>query len=249
MKHGSAAPLPARFVEHNRDQRDYFERTFKTTMVPSGTPYIRRQARAVMQEAGVAPGARVLEVGCGMGRYTLPLAEMGYRVEGLDLTPGLLDKLRAFNGGRFDIPLYAGDVVDHAEALADQFDAVVGFFTLHHVHGLAPIYAAMARMVRPGGRIVFLEPNPYNPSYYLQVLLTPRIKWRNERGILQMRRGPIFAAMRAAGLVHPSVARFGVFPPALANRPWAPPIESAFERLLGWTPCLAFQTFAATRPR
>lgn len=249
MKPASAPPLPGPFVEHNRDQREYFEGTFKTTMVPTGTPYIRRQARAVMDAAGVAAGARVLEVGCGMGRYTLPLAELGYRVEGLDLTPGLLDKLRAFNGGRYDIPLHAGDVVDHADVLANRFDAVVGFFTLHHVHALGPIYAAMARMVRPGGRIVFLEPNPYNPSYYLQVLLTPRIKWRNERGLLRMRRGPIFAAMRAAGLIHLRIDRFGLFPPVLANQSWSRPIEATAERLLGWTPCLAFQMFSAARPR
>lgn len=233
---------------HNRHQRHYFERTVKRTMVPRRSAYLSRHVDEIVRHAGLTTDDRILEVGCGMGRYTLLLAERGFAVEGLDLAPALLDRLREFNGGRFDIPLHAGDVIDHPAALDGRFDAVIGFFALHHFHELDACYAAMARLVRPGGRIIFLEPNPYNPSYYVQILVTPTTTWQGERGILKMRRSRLWQAMSHAGLVEPRLERFGLFPPVVANKPWARPIERVAEAALSVTPCLAFQIFSATRP-
>ena len=94
-----------------------------------------------------------------MGRYTLPLAARGIVVEGIDLSQTLLDRLREFNSGGPEIRLHLGDIVDLPERIDRPFDAVVGFFTLHHLHDLRTSFGAMARLVRPGGRIIFLEPN------------------------------------------------------------------------------------------
>jgi SAM-dependent methyltransferase len=233
---------------HNRAQRDYFDARVKRTMVPRPSRYLGRHVEELIRHAALRPAQRLLEVGCGMGRYTLLLAERGFAVEGLDLTPGLLEKLHAFNGGRFDIPLHAADVAHPPPALQGAFDAVVGFFALHHMHNLDACYAGMAQLVRPGGTVVFVEPNPLNPSYYVQILLSPGMRWRAERGILRMRRRTIFRAMTAAGLIAPRLARFGLFPPMLAERAWAQPFESAAETALSPTPCLAFQIFSARRP-
>jgi SAM-dependent methyltransferase len=241
----SASPLQE---AHNRAQRDYFDARVKRTMVPRPSRYLGRHVDELIRHAALQPAQRLLEVGCGMGRYTLLLAERGFAVEGLDLTPGLLEKLDAFNGGRFDIPLHAADVAHPPPALVGAFDAVVGFFALHHMHNLDACYAGMAQLVRPGGTVVFVEPNPLNPSYYVQILLSPGMRWRAERGILRMRRRTIFRAMTAAGLIAPRLARFGLFPPALAERAWAHPFEAAAESALSPTPCLAFQIFSARRP-
>jgi 2-polyprenyl-3-methyl-5-hydroxy-6-metoxy-1,4-benzoquinol methylase len=233
---------------HNRGQRAYFDARVKRTMVPRRSRYVERQIDELVRHAGLTRNQRLLEVGCGMGRYTLPLAERGFSVEGLDLTPGLLEKLDAFNGGRFPIPLHAADVADPPPALVGAFDAIVGFFALHHMHDLDACYAGMARMVRPGGSVTFVEPNPFNPSYYAQILLSPSIRWRAERGLLKMRRETIFGAMAAAGLETMRLARFGLFPPVLADRAWTRPIEAGMEAALSPTPCLAFQIFSARRP-
>lgn len=235
-------------ARHNSQQRGYFERTLKRTMVPRRSAYLMRQAREMVRCIELTRADRVLEVGCGMGRYTLPLAELGYRIEGLDLSAGLLDRLRGFNGGRFDIPLYAGDVISCSSDLERAFDAVIGFFVLHHLHDLDRCWQAMARLLKPGGRIAFIEPNPLNPAYYVQILVTPRMTWRGERGLLQMRPRRIFTAMRRAGLVNQFVRRFGLFPPVLADRRLGRALEAAGERVLSRTPLLAFQVFGAARP-
>ena len=72
--------------KHNETQRRYFATAEKRGMQPTGTPYLNRHVDELVRFAGIEPGQRVLEVGCGMGRYTLLLAERGIRVEGIDLS-------------------------------------------------------------------------------------------------------------------------------------------------------------------
>jgi SAM-dependent methyltransferase len=236
-----------RLREHSRRQRRYFERSPKPGMRPADTSYLRRHVQELIRFADIQPGERVLEVGCGMGRYTLPLARAGVRVEGLDLSPLLLERLKRFDGGRFGIPLHAVDILDAPAELERAFDVVVALFTMHHVHDLGATVRAMHGLVRPGGRVAFLEPNPYNPLYYLQILFTPGMTWEGDGGIVRMRRVPIFRALREAGFVHPESSRFGFFPPFLANRPWGGRLEAVLERVPLWRPMLPFLLVRAER--
>lgn len=235
------------FERHNQCQRLYFERSIKHTMVPSDSPYLRRHVAELLRFGHLSPGERVLEVGCGMGRYTFLLARHGLRVEALDLSPVLLERLRLFDVDRHEIRLHCGDLVNQVPTLDGQFDAVVGFFTLHHVHHLPACFHAIARLLRPSGRVVFLEPNPYNPLYYVQMSITPGMTWRGERGIVQMRRKPIFSAMREAGLTRLAMTRLGFFPPFAANREWGARLEAVLERVPGSSTLCAFQLFRAER--
>ena len=232
-------------TSHNQHQVSYFEATTKQTMLPGFTPYIRRQADKLLECTGIGSGERVLEVGCGMGRHTFYLAEKGIKIEGLDLTPGLLDKLREFDGGRYNIPVYCEDVQDFAAQSAGQYDAVIGFFVLHHLYDLSRAFQAMAKLVKPGGCLAFIEPNPYNPLYYLQITLTPGMSWQAERGILNMRRSILFPAMEAAHLTNLTQRRFGFFPRFITNRTWGIQLEDQFEKAGILHPIRPFQFFGA----
>ena len=232
---------------HNAAQREYFERTEKATMVPAGSRYVRRQVEELMRFAELAPGMRVLDVGCGMGRYTLPLAARGLKVEGMDISPRLLERLRAFAGEGSDIPLHHADVLDPPTALGGVFDAVIGFFTLHHLHDLRRCFEGMVLLAKPGAAVAFLEPNPFNPSYYVQLALTPGMSWEGDGGLVRMRRRVVEPAMRGAGLADFRLERFGALPPRLANRARGPALERALERSIP-RPLLAFQLFGARRP-
>jgi len=234
-------------VEHDRAQREYFERTVKETMVPRATPYLARQVEETLRFAQVSPSDRILEVGCGMGRYTLPLAERGCRVEGLDLSPVLLDRLQGYNRGRFQIPLHCCAIEDVPPDLSGAFDVILGFFVLHHFHELRRPFAAMAPLLKPGGRIVFLEPNPFNILYYLQILITPGMTWQGDGGVVHMRRHVVFSAMKKAGLEPRALSRFGFLPPFLRNRAWGSPVETFLEAFPLWRPALPFQLFGADR--
>jgi SAM-dependent methyltransferase len=233
---------------HNRAQIAYFERAGKHAMQPSFAPYVQRQVERLVQFAALAPGDRVLDVGCGMGRYTFALADRGYVVEGLDLSEALLERLRTFDGGRYDIPVHCGDVSDPPEELRQGFDAVVGFFTLHHLHDLVGCLQSMRTLTRPGGRIAFLEPNPLNVLYYVQMLVVPGMSWKGDKGILDMRPQNVFQAMKTAGLENPALERFGFFPPFVTNRAWGARLETRFESARVWRRFLPFQLFRGDVP-
>lgn len=233
--------------QHNQRQRRYFEAAQKPTMRPADTPYIRRQADEVLRFGNLTRGNRILEVGCGMGRYTFYLARRGFRVEGLELSPVQVEWFKAFDGGSYGVPVHCGDILDYGTRFAGQFDAVIGFFVLHHLHDLSACFSSIARILKPGGRMVFLEPNPFNPLYYLQIFLTPGMTWEGDGGIVQMQRNRVFAAMRDAGLSHCVMKRFGFFPPFLANLLWGSRAEILMEEVSIWRSLLPFQIFRADR--
>lgn len=239
---------PDRFEQHNRAQIGYFEHAGREAMRPVSSPYVQRQVDELVRVAGLRPGQRVLEVGCGMGRYTFPLADRGLRVEGIDLSRSLLDLLASFDDGRRDVRLHCIDVLEASRSLEGYFDAAVGFFTLHHLHDLALSFEAMAAVVKPGGRVVFLEPNPLNVLYYVQLLVAPGMTWEGDKGILNMRSKTVFRAMNTAGLTRPSLERFGFFPPFVVNRRWGSTLERTLESVPLWRSFLPFQLFSCTRP-
>jgi len=242
--------LTARSVDidlHNTRQCSYFESAPKAGMQPQGSRYLARQLDELMEFAHIRSGDRVLEFGCGMGRYTLPLAEAGVRVEGLDISRPLLDRLKDFARDHVEIPVHAGDVVDPPASVAPPYDAVIGLFALHHVHDIGACVESMAALVRPGGRVAFLEPNPYCPLYYLQMAGRRDMTWEGDGGLVRMRPGVIADAMKGAGLRGFQSRRFGFAPPAVANRPRGAALEAALESLSALEPVRAFGLFCAER--
>jgi SAM-dependent methyltransferase len=234
-------------AKHNQEVIAYYDGTIKKTMTPSGNPYTQHHLDHLLEVTGIRPGHRVLDVGCGMGRYAIPLAARGVSVEGLDLSPFLLARLEAFNTSGVEIPTYCMDVLDCPPAFESAYDAVVGFFVLHHMHDLSRCFTAIARLVKPGGVVAFLEPNAFNLLYYVQIMVTPTMTWRGDRGMARMRPAVVFPAMRAGGLASLSLHRFGFFPPFVANRPWGMRLERRLETIPLWRPLLPAALFSGRR--
>ncbi len=240
--------IPADLARHNEYQREYFEARSKPTMRPRDTRYVHRQVETLLAFAGIGPRDRIVDVACGEGRYTLPLAARGYAVEGLDLAPVLLERLAASNAGRYDIPTHASDVMAPPAELDGRFDAAVGFFALHHFHDLEACFRGIARMVKPGGTVTFLEPNPVNPLYYVQIALTPRMTWEGDGGLIRMHPRTLDRAAAPAGLEDMAYHRFGFWPPFVANRPRGAAIEERLELMPKLRPMLPFTLVRWRRP-
>jgi SAM-dependent methyltransferase len=234
---------------HNQQVIDYYDQKDKKTMAYTGNQYTQHHLDVFLEVTGIKPGDRVLDVGCGMGRYTIPLVKRGIQVEGLDISPFLLEKLKQNNDSGMDIPLHLLDIIDYLPEMVDKYDAVVGFFVLHHMHDIEKCYSAMAKVVKPGGLIAFLEPNAYNVLYYIQIMLTPMMTWQGDGGMAKMRPGIIFPAMRAAGLNDLSVYRYGFFPPFITNTPFGIKLEKVLERIPIWKPLLPAALFQCRRPK
>jgi SAM-dependent methyltransferase len=96
------------------------------------------------------PGGRFLEIGVGTGRIAIPLAEAGVPVAGIDLSERMLAALRAKTS---IVPAAAAD----ATALPfadDAFDGAIACHVLHLIPDWRGAVEELARVVRPGGRIL-----------------------------------------------------------------------------------------------
>jgi len=110
----------------------------------------RRVATAALK---VGPGDTVLDVAGGTGASASALARTGANVTAIDLSPGMVAQ------GRKDHPS-VNFVVGDAEALPFDdrtFDAVTAFFGLRTMPEPQRVLAEMARVTKPGGRIVICE--------------------------------------------------------------------------------------------
>lgn len=106
----------------------------------------------------LANGGPVLELGVGTGRLALPLADRGLAVTGLDASPAMLERLRA-KPGADRLTLVECDMAAPLPEMADGSFAVVlvgfnTFFNLTTADAQASCVAAVARLLRPGGRFV-----------------------------------------------------------------------------------------------
>jgi hypothetical protein len=163
---------------------------------------------------GLAPGQRVLEIGAGSGRYTRSLVDHGLRVIAAEPDPVLGRKLQeqaACWPGVTVLARAAGQLSDAAEV-----EAVCGFHILHHLDegALRALCRDLARIAArsPGFRgFFFMEPNPLNPLYLVQILLHPGMRFREEKGIWRRDYGRIFAG---EGLELRVLGHLGLIPPA-----------------------------------
>jgi SAM-dependent methyltransferase len=235
--------MPAAPPEHDLRQRAYFDSADQPTMLPAESAYGRRHFQALVEYAGLTPGSRVLEVGAGMGRFTRMLDEAGFHVVASDLSEGQIAKLSRH------FPQVEAIVADAAglPLPAEPYDAVVGFFTLHHMPDLPAAFERFARVVRPGGVVAFCEPNAFYVPFYLQILLTPRMSWSVEKGVANMRPSVFRSAADAAGLEGVSFRRYGFFPPALYNLAAGRQVEQTLDGLPLPGAVKAFQIVVARR--
>ncbi|MFD8936675.1 class I SAM-dependent methyltransferase [Streptomyces sp. NPDC059578] len=103
------------------------------------------------------PVGTALDAACGTGRTTVALAERGYRTIGVDQSPQMLEQARAktpdvdFRLGRLEqLPLDDASV-----------DLAVSTLALTHQPALGPAVAEIARVVRPGGRVIVTDLHPF----------------------------------------------------------------------------------------
>lgn len=112
----------------------------------------------------VAPGTRVLDVGCGVGRWSRLLAARGARVTGIDLSPTMIAQARRRAAGaglssRCEFLVQDSATLDAGE----KFDLVLGVTVLQHILDPIALRTAMQRMadhLAASGRMILLEAAP-----------------------------------------------------------------------------------------
>src|SRR5262245_18393805 len=132
---------------------------------PLETPIMHRLFDAL------APSV-VLDAACGTGRHSASLAQRGHRIIGVDLSPEMLHRARA-NGvaGR-----YLEGSFTALPLRADAVDAAVCALAMVHLPDVSDAARELARVVRPGGRVM---PSDVHP---LVILLGWQAQYRTASG-------------------------------------------------------------------
>jgi ubiquinone/menaquinone biosynthesis C-methylase UbiE len=117
------------------------------------SPWLRKPAR---------PGSTTLDVGCGIGRWSLELARRGHDVTGVDLSPRMIERAQA-RAREADVAcrFAVGDAA--SLALGRTFDLILSVTVLQHITEPAAAETAIARLaahLSPSGELVLLEAAP-----------------------------------------------------------------------------------------
>ncbi len=110
------------------------------------------------------------------------------------------------------------------------------------------MFDATRRVLAPGGRIAFCEPNAFNPLFYVQMTVTPGMSWKGEPSVSKMRPGYLFPILAELGFDEIQSDLYGMFPPAIANIAIGRGVERALEAIPPLRPVNAFRIVRARRP-
>ena len=115
-------------------------------------------------------GLSVLDVGCGAGLLSEPMARLGGVVTALDPSPRNIEAARhhaAESGLAID---YRTETVEAVAARGETFDIVVAMEVVEHVREVGPFIAACADAVRPGGLLFLATINRTLRSFALAIV-------------------------------------------------------------------------------
>jgi SAM-dependent methyltransferase len=125
----------------------------------------------VLRLCGDVQGVRVIDVGCGEGRFSRMLGERGATCVGIDPTSELLKAARD-RGGMSPVRAVA-----EAMPLRDaQFDLAITYITLVDIEHYREAIAEMARVLRPGGRVVAVNVG------FVSASVGPGAGWMRDEG-------------------------------------------------------------------
>jgi ubiquinone/menaquinone biosynthesis C-methylase UbiE len=134
----------------------------------------------------LAPGVRVLEIGCGDGDLSLYVARQGAHAVAMDQELNrelILSKIQP--GEQLSIELVQGKL-GLIELPSNHFDVVVGQACLHHLTDNFSLYSSeILRMLKPDGCAIFIgEPLSHNPLFEaMRAVRMTRTQWRDEAGL------------------------------------------------------------------
>lgn len=158
-----------RYVRHLFDQ---FSADYDARMIGElgyEAPHLLRHLAELIGVTQRAPLA-ILDLGCGTGLSGLAFADLASRLEGIDLSPQMVEKARA--RGIYG-ELRVGDIETELCASRDRFDLVVAADTLVYLGDLAALLRAVRNALSPGGSFLFTVERKDGEGY----ALGPKRRW------------------------------------------------------------------------
>jgi 2-polyprenyl-3-methyl-5-hydroxy-6-metoxy-1,4-benzoquinol methylase len=149
-------------------KREYYEGLWEAT--PTGLAPADFEGRVAFLLGHVPTGARVLDVGCGEGRFAAALADTGAQVVAIDVAEEPLSRARAL---RADLDLRLVEPEGPWPLEDSSFDVVWAGETIEHVANTAVWLSEVRRVLRSGGELLLSTP-AHGPLAMLGLALSRR---------------------------------------------------------------------------
>src|SRR6516165_5899595 len=132
--------------------------------------FMRESGEAVVESLGLKAPLRALDLGCGDGTTAIPLAQAGAEVTGIDIARNLVEagNQRAAAAGLSRLKFQQGDACNLENVDDDAFDLTVSIFGAMFAPKPFDVAKEMARVTKPGGRIVMGNWIPNDPTLVAQ---------------------------------------------------------------------------------
>ncbi|MFO1463217.1 MAG: class I SAM-dependent methyltransferase [bacterium] len=134
----------------------------------------------VLEQLGDLRGKRVLELGCGAGEGSVYFALQGAEAVATDISSGMVEVVHRV-ADKYGVAVKAHRMTAEQIDYPDQsFDVVYGNGVLHHVDFHKAV-AEASRVLKPGGKAVFIEPLSYNPVINVYRHIAKTVRTPDER--------------------------------------------------------------------
>jgi ubiquinone/menaquinone biosynthesis C-methylase UbiE len=134
---------------------------------------MRENGEDLVRHAGIKPGMKVLDLGCGDGTTAIPAAKLGATVLGVDIARNLVaagNKRAAQAGLSSTCTFLEGDACDLGGIENKSFDLVISIFGAMFAPRPFDVAREMVRVTKPGGRIIMGNWIPNDPTLVAQIL-------------------------------------------------------------------------------
>ena len=116
----------------------------------------------MLEALGDVSGKRVIDIGCGEGRFCRLLTGLGAETTGIDLTEALIERARSLAVGRENYVV--GNAEDLSQMNHESFDLAVSYIVLVDLFDYRRSIQAAFRVLRPGGRFIVCNVHPMRSS-------------------------------------------------------------------------------------
>jgi len=116
--------------------------------------------RVTMETLGNLHFDSILEIGCGTGKNTVFLAQIGASVRAVDFSQGMIEKAKEKVSTR-NVHFSMLDITQPWDFLDQSFNLIVCNLVLEHIQDLSSVFAEAARTLRPNGSFFINELHPF----------------------------------------------------------------------------------------
>ncbi|MBN1157176.1 class I SAM-dependent methyltransferase [Candidatus Woesearchaeota archaeon] len=111
--------------------------------------------RAVVPLLAPKKSDTILDIGCGTGRFTIPLAKRCRKIVGVDFSDEMLDVARRRSACLRNTEFINADITKKLPFRANTFDKVLCILVVDHVMDLSPLFREVRRVLKPGGKFLY----------------------------------------------------------------------------------------------